>query len=93
MSNEHHRMKPLSGERVEVDGVYENEWGAEEQLKRGDLFPSDLMMGETEWELTEFTYENHHTGRTDPRLVPKANDTDKIGKIDHPRRQVDRGEE
>jgi hypothetical protein len=84
-------MDPYSGEKVEVDGIYENESGQETELKRGQRFPSDLVLGETEWTLTEFTFDNHHEGRTDPRLVPKENDTDKQGKIDHPRRQMDRG--
>jgi hypothetical protein len=89
--NSNDRMDPVSGEKVEVDGVYSNEWGQEEKLKRGDVFPSNLIMGTTEWSLSEFTFDNHHEGRTDPRLVPKENDTDKMGKIDHPRRQMDRG--
>ena len=42
MSNhEKHRMEPLSGETVEADGVYRNEWGRDEQMKRGETFPSD----------------------------------------------------
>lgn len=41
--------------------------------------------------MTEFSFDNHHEGRTDPRLFPKENDIDKMGKIDHPRRQMDRG--
>lgn len=89
--SEDKNMLPFTGEKVEVDGVYENEWGGEEHLNRGDLFPSDPMLGHTEWKLTELNIENHHDGRTDPRLVPKANDTDQQGKIVHPRRQVDRG--
>lgn len=89
--SEDKRMQPFTGEIVEVDGVYENEWGAEELLNRGDVFPSDPMLGHTEWKLTELNIENHHDGRTDPRLVPKANDTDQMGKIDSPRRQMDRG--
>jgi hypothetical protein len=36
---------------VETDGVYSTEWGREELLKRGDIFPSDVMMGDTEWKL------------------------------------------
>jgi hypothetical protein len=84
-------MDPMSGEKVEVDGVYENEAGQAQKLKRGDAFPSDLILGETEWKMTEFSFDNHHEGRTDPRLFPKENDIDKMGKIDHPRRQMDRG--
>ncbi|WP_256758718.1 transposase [Cohnella sp. WQ 127256] len=85
------RMDPMSGEKVEVDGVYENEAGQEQELKRGDEFPADLILGNTEWTLTEFSFDNHHEGRTDPRLVPKEDDTDKQGKITHPRRQMDSG--
>ncbi|BBI31474.1 transposase [Cohnella abietis] len=85
------RMDPVSGEKVEVDGVYKNEWGREQELKRGDKFPSDVMLGETEWSQTEMSFDNHHEGQTDPRLIPKENDADKQGKINHPRRQMDRG--
>ncbi|MDF2669081.1 MAG: hypothetical protein K0R67_1387 [Paenibacillus sp.] len=45
------QMYPVSGEVVETDGVYSTEWGREELLKRGDIFPSDVMMGDTEWKL------------------------------------------
>jgi hypothetical protein len=68
-----------------------NEWGRVEKLERGDQFPADLVLGATEWTLTEFSFDNHHAGKTDPRLVPKKDDIDKQGKIDHPRRQMDRG--
>lgn len=89
--SESKRMDPFTGEKVEVDGVYENEMGQEEQLHRGEAFPADLILGNTEWTLTEMSFDNHHEGRTDPRLVPKENDTDKQGKIDSPRRQMARG--
>ncbi|QMV45074.1 transposase [Cohnella cholangitidis] len=89
--SESNRMDPMSGEIVQVDGVYENESGHPVALKRGDTFPADLILGETEWTLTEYSFDNHHEGRTDPRLVPKEDDVDKMGKIDHPRRQMDRG--
>nr|WP_239616129.1 transposase [Cohnella mopanensis] len=89
--SESNKMEPMSGEKVEVDGVYENEAGQEVTLKRGDTFPADLILGETEWTQTEFSFDNHHEGRTDPRLVPKEDDIDKQGKIDHPRRQMARG--
>ncbi|TVY01317.1 transposase [Cohnella terricola] len=89
--SESKKMDPMSGEKVEVDGIYENEAGQETELKRGDHFPSDLILGKTEWALTEFSFDNHHDGRTDPRLVPKEDDIDKQGKIDHPRRQMARG--
>jgi hypothetical protein len=89
--SESNEMNPVSRESVDVDGVYMNELGHEEKLERGDQFPSDLVLGATEWTLTEFSFDNHHTGKTDPRLVPKKDDLNKRGKIDHPRRQMDRG--
>ncbi|MBB3130296.1 hypothetical protein FHS19_005001 [Paenibacillus rhizosphaerae] len=91
MSNEDKRMLPISHDKVEVDGVYTNEAGREELLHRGDEFPADLILGSTEWKLTEFTFDNHHEGRTDPRLVPKENDTNKREKIVGPRRQFGQG--
>jgi hypothetical protein len=44
-------MNPMSGEEVETTGIYENEAGREETLKRGDTYPADLTLGKTEWEL------------------------------------------
>jgi hypothetical protein len=87
--SEKNEMVPFSGEKIEVDGIYKNESGQVLELKRGDEFPSDLILGHTEWTLTEFKFDNHHEGKTDPRLYPQEND--KQGKIDHPRRQMDRG--
>jgi len=89
MSEEHQRMEPMSGERVEVDGTYENEWGREEELERGSIFPADPMLGTTEWELVAYDFDNHHEGRTDPRLVPKKDEIEaQQGKITHPRRHI-----
>ncbi|MCZ8514084.1 hypothetical protein O9H85_16960 [Paenibacillus filicis] len=51
-------MNPVSGEEVETDGIYENEWGREETLKRGDEFPFDPMMGQTEWDLVSLALES-----------------------------------
>ncbi|WP_159887233.1 hypothetical protein [Paenibacillus puerhi] len=51
-------MQPVSGEEVETDGIYENEWGREETLKRGDEFPYDPVLGQTEWELTSLALES-----------------------------------
>ncbi|CAG7650039.1 hypothetical protein ACFQI7_28670 [Paenibacillus allorhizosphaerae] len=56
--SEDKRMQPASGEEVETDGVYENEWGREETLKRGDEFPYDPVMGQTEWELVSLPLES-----------------------------------
>lgn len=92
MSGKDKEMLPISKETVEVDGVYTNERGLTEHLHRGQQFPSDPVLGATEWELTEFAFDNHHDGTTDPRLVPKENDTDKQGKITSPRRQQQGGD-
>ncbi|MFE5322507.1 hypothetical protein ACFQ88_27890 [Paenibacillus sp. NPDC056579] len=51
-------MKPVSSDEVETDGIYENEWGREETLKRGDEFPYDPAMGQTEWELVSLPLES-----------------------------------
>lgn len=84
-------MEPISGERVEVDGTYKNEWGAEVELERGTVFPADPILGTTEWQLIEYRFEDHHDGRTDPRLIPKKDQIEKErGKITHPRRHYAR---
>ena len=93
MSEEDQSMEPMSGERVEVDGTYKNEWGREEELERGGTFPADPMLGTTEWELVSYDFDNHHEGRTDPRLVPKKDEIEaKQGKITHPRRHIERAD-
>ncbi|MCA0756417.1 transposase [Paenibacillus sp. N4] len=87
MSNRnHHEMNPISGEPVEVKGVYKNEWGNEEKLDRGDVFPADVAMGTTEWELVELEFNNHHKGHTDPRLIPHDDDDNPEAHMQHPRR-------
>lgn len=85
-------MNPISHERVEVDGIYTNEFGREEHLHRGQTFPADLVLGNTEWELQEYMFDNHHEGGTDPRLVPKKDDTDKQEKRNHPRLHGDQSD-
>ncbi|MBJ6360453.1 transposase [Paenibacillus sp. GCM10012307] len=87
----HYDMEPVTGEKVKVDGVYENEAGREEELNRGETFPADLILGSTEWKLTQYSFDNHHDGETDPRLVPKK-DSEKEIKITHPRRHLIRGD-
>jgi len=90
MSDErHNEMDPISGERVETEGVYRNQWGRQEKLERGDLFPADPQLGTSEWELVEFDFDNHHEGRTDPELVPKKKITQKEAHLQHPRRHPD----
>ncbi|ALS30128.1 transposase [Paenibacillus cisolokensis] len=88
----HYEMEPISGEPVEVDGVYKNEWGGEEKLQRGQVFPADPMLGTTEWELVELEFDNHHEGQTDPRLVPKSDDAESAAGLQHPRGHIDRGD-
>ncbi|CAM4423766.1 transposase [Paenibacillus tarimensis] len=82
-------MLPMSGEMVEVDGVYLNEAGREEHLHRGQHFPSDVTLGPTEWKLVEYAFDNHHDGRTDPRLVAKNETEDKKGFIATPKQFVE----
>jgi hypothetical protein len=84
--NQHNKMDPISGEQVEVEGVYRNEWGREEKMERGQMFPSDPMLGNTEWELVELDFDNHHKGHTDPRLVPHDDDDNPEAHMQHPRR-------
>ncbi|QHT59213.1 transposase [Paenibacillus lycopersici] len=85
----HFEMEPVSGEPVEVDGVYKNEWGREEKLNRGDVFPADPQLGTSEWELVQLDFDNHHDGMTDPRLVPKKKTTALEAHLQHPRRHPD----
>ncbi|WP_144869925.1 transposase [Paenibacillus sp. FSL M8-0142] len=82
-------LPPISRDEVEVDGIYTNEWGREEYLKRGETFPFDPQKGSTEWKLSEYDFENHHQGRTDERLVPKEKGPDKQVNIDSPFRHVE----
>jgi hypothetical protein len=82
-------MNPLSGEPVEIDGVYSNEWGREQFFRRGDVFDADPMLGTTAWELVRFevdrtTSETEHPHKN--RLVPEHSD------LDSPRGHVDRGD-
>lgn len=86
MSNEKKQMNPISGEPVEADGVYQNEWGRPERLERGELFPADPIMGSTEWKQVELVFDNHHEGRTDQRLIPHDDDDDPEAHMQHPRR-------
>ncbi|WP_166246073.1 hypothetical protein [Paenibacillus turpanensis] len=62
--SEDKRMDPMTGEKVEVTGTYETEWGREEQLKRGDRFPVDLALGETEWKMVSYELDDAQKGET-----------------------------
>ncbi len=86
--NQHNHMNPMSGEPVETTGVYKNEWGGLEKLQRGEIFPADVMLGTTEWELVELHFNNHHQGHTDPRLVPHDDDDNPEAHMQHPRRHT-----
>ncbi|MDP1512374.1 transposase [Paenibacillus sp. CMAA1739] len=85
-------LLPLTGEKVEVDGIYVDEDGHEQHLHRGQHFPADVVLGTSEWKMTEYAFDNHHEGRTDERLIPKEDDENKMGKITHPRRHLQRGD-
>lgn len=61
MSNEKD-MLPLSGEPIEVDGMYTNEWGRTESLNRGDIFPADPQWGTTAWKLVSYDAEREPIG-------------------------------
>lgn len=71
MSEKIKRMLPVSREKVEVDGVFRDELGREEFLRKGEEFPSDPVYGTMEWELTELAQVNNSKGETDARLIPK----------------------
>ena len=71
MSSKDKDMLPMSKETVEVEGVYENEEGREMYLRRGEEFPSDLVLGRTEWKMTEFAVENHSESQPDKHRIPK----------------------
>ncbi|MFD2613854.1 transposase [Paenibacillus gansuensis] len=71
------RMDPMSGEHVEVSGVYETEWGREVQLDRGDVFPADPVLGDTEWKMVGFPMDQQHTGMTlNPRFGNEVNENE-----------------
>jgi len=78
MSNKNF-MNPLSGEKVDTDGIYADESGHEMAFKRGDEFPSDLVLGKTTWELKGFSLQE---GALDHRGVQNTKQ----------RSQVDRGD-
>lgn len=84
MAGKDKQMHPITHEKVEVDGVYTNEWGREEYFKRGAEFSADPILGSTEWRLTEYDFQNHHEGRTDERLISKKEGHGKQDKV-HPR--------
>lgn len=91
MSEEQHlSMEPISGEPVEIDGVYSNEWGREEAFKRGDVFPADPMLGSTAWKLVRFDVDAI-TGETEHEHLNKADKNRQSGH-NSPRGHLDKGD-
>ena len=84
-------MYPMSGEPVEVDGVYANEWGREELLKRGQIFPADKVLGTTSWQLIAFPVEtNTKRAVVDEQFRDESDDF--ANKHNRPRKHIDRGD-
>lgn len=88
--SEHDRMEPMSGEPVEVEGVYSNEWGREQLLRKGDVFPADPQLGTTAWELVRYTVDSI-TGETEHEHLNRADQNRQDGHSS-PRKHVDRGD-
>ncbi|WP_409344087.1 hypothetical protein [Paenibacillus sp. MBLB4367] len=74
MSNNNPMMNPMSGEPVEADGVYSNEWGRTMMLKMGDIFPADPQLGTTTWEMVALPIELDESGRktVDAQFRPES---------------------
>jgi hypothetical protein len=47
-------MHPLSGDIVETDGVYRDNYGHEVELKAGEELPMDPQLGKMEYEMVAF---------------------------------------
>ncbi|MEF3313368.1 transposase [Paenibacillus sp. GYB004] len=88
--SEHDRMEPMSGEPVEVEGVYSNEWGREQFMERGDVFPADPMLGTTSWKLVRYEVDSL-TGETEHHHLHLADKNAQTGQ-NSPRKHVDRGD-
>ncbi|MHA6482997.1 hypothetical protein ACX1C1_13955 [Paenibacillus sp. strain BS8-2] len=43
------KQRGRSGKRVQLEGMYENEWGDGLLLMQGDIFPAHPYMGDTVW--------------------------------------------
>ncbi|AOZ93187.1 hypothetical protein [Paenibacillus crassostreae] len=71
MSSKNKDMLPISRETVEVEGVYKNEEGRELYLRRGEEFPADLVLGNTEWEMTELAIDDHSPSQPIKHIIPK----------------------
>lgn len=82
-SKEYYEMDPISREIVNVEGVYTDEDGRERYLHKGEEFPADLIMGTTEWKLTEFAQVKHSDGETSRHLIPKKRPKDQNHQNEH----------
>jgi hypothetical protein len=78
--SEQERMAEMSGEPVETDGIYENEWGRQAHFNRGEVFPADPQLGNTEWKLVGLAHDTHTGLAPDPRFREEINVTDQFKK-------------
>ncbi|MCI3927207.1 hypothetical protein MO973_44250 [Paenibacillus sp. TRM 82003] len=73
MANEKN-MNPLSGDRVETDGVYRSPYGHEIELKAGEDYPMDPQYGKVEYEMVAFSYgDKTQAGYTDIQAAADSN--------------------
>ncbi|MNE98281.1 hypothetical protein D3C80_1967790 [compost metagenome] len=83
MSSENYDMDPISREIVNIEGVYTDENGREAYLHKGEAFPADLILGTTEWKLTELAQVKHSDGETSRHLIPKKRPKDQNHQNEH----------
>ncbi len=81
--SEQERMDPISGEPVETDGIYENEWGREAHLNRGEIFPADPQLGTTTWKLVGLAHDTHTGLAVDPRFREELTYPDRFKEKGH----------
>lgn len=74
--SEQERMDPMSGEPVETDGIYENEWGREQRFNRGEIFAADPQLGTTTWKLVGLASDTNTGWDVDSRFREEQNVTD-----------------
>lgn len=73
MANEK-EMNPLSGDRVETDGVYRDPYGREVELKAGEDFPMDPQLGQVDFQMISFAHDDDREDlRTDEGRAEQAN--------------------
>ncbi|MDF2958567.1 MAG: hypothetical protein K0S39_302 [Paenibacillus sp.] len=57
-------VKYKSGERVDRNGVYADEWGRTELFKEDEFFSENPQMGSTYWRLVRYPFDSQQTGET-----------------------------